>query len=293
MPVWNGQEFLAEAIESILSQTYRKFELLVADDASQDDSYQIAKAYAKKYPNRVKVFHLRKQTNEAGNGAVNAVLKHARGEYIARMDADDVAHPKRLEKQVAYMEGHPKVMVLGTQARVIDGQGKVTGQKVYPTRHEEIVKAYAVVHPMIHPSVMVRRSMLPDKNRLYQMKFGINDDYYTFFGLQKIGRFANLPQKLLDYRVHGKNASLVQLKKRYKNISNIRKAAVADFGYKMNWKAKGVVMVQGVIVAMLPELVLTQMYLMMRGMAGVKWGAWKEWLPSVNLRTSRRLVYTN
>lgn len=267
MPVYNAREFLAEAIESILSQTYKNFELLIVDDGSTDDSWEMIGKYARRYPKKIKTLRLKSRTNEAGNGAVNAILPKARGEYIARMDADDVAHPKRLEKQVAFLEKNSQVILVGTQARVTDARGRVTGKKTYPLSHDEIYKQYAVVHPIIHPSVMIRRSMLPNKNRLYELKYGVNDDYYTFFRLMNYGEFANLSGRLLDYRVHGSNVSLVNLKKQYKNIARIRKAAQKDFGYKVPVKARLVMFLQDLIVGVVPEKLLTGAYLFLRGMS--------------------------
>lgn len=267
MPVYNAGGFLVEAIESILKQTYTNFEFLIVDDGSKDNSWEIITKYKKKFPKLIKTYRLKRNTNAAGNGAVNAVLPQARGLYIARMDADDVAHPKRLEKQVRFLSNHPRVILVGTQARVIDRMGNVTGKKSYPLDHTSIYKKYAVVHPIIHPSCIIRRSMLPDQNRLYQMRFGVNDDYYTFFTLQKVGQFANLPDYLLDYRVHGHNASLQNLKEKYFNITRIRDVARKELGYSMTLKARIIIVIQTALVRVIPESLLVGIYLALRGMS--------------------------
>lgn len=266
MPVYNAQKFLAAAIESIVKQTYKNIELIIVDDGSTDDSPKIIKYYKSKYPSLIKNYRLKKRSNEAGNGAVNAVLKKAKGVYLARMDADDVAHPQRIEKQVRFMENNPEIIVVGTQARVIDENGQVIGKKTNPTSHKDIYQKYAIVHPIVHSSCMIRRSLLPNQNRLYELKGGINDDYYTFFRLLSYGRFANLPEYLTDYRVHGNNISLRHLKKRYKVINNIRKQAVEQFGYQMSWLAKVVIVFQSFLVTILPDNVIDNLYLISRGM---------------------------
>lgn len=266
MPVYNAAEFLVKAIESVLDQTYRNFEFLIVDDGSTDDSWKIINSFQKKYPKLIKTFRLKKNTNAAGNGAVNVIIPKAKGEFIARMDADDVAHPQRIERQVKFLLNHPEVILAGTQAKVINAEGEVIGEKSYPLTHEKIYKKYAEIHPIIHPSCMIRRSLLPHKNKLYEMKCGVNDDYYTFFRLLNYGRFANLPEYLLSYRIHKGNSSLQDLKKKYANISNVRKIAQKKFGYQVSWKAKAVIYLQDILVNLIPEEMLVSVYLFVRGM---------------------------
>ena len=160
MPVYNAGEFLVEAIESILDQNYRNYEFIIVDDGSTDNSWNIIKVIKEKYPKKIKIFRLKKQTNFAGNGAVNYGLKHTKGEFIVRMDADDISMPDRLEKQVDFMLKNPNLILLGTQAKVINKKGKIIGDKNVPLTHKEIYDKYGVVHPVIHPSCMFRRSLL-------------------------------------------------------------------------------------------------------------------------------------
>lgn len=265
MPVYNAGEFLVEAIESIVNQTYPNFEFLIVDDRSTDNSREVIRKYQKKYPKLIKAYFLRKNINSAGNGAVNAVLKYAKGEYIARMDADDISYPRRIEEQVKFLEKNKDIILVGTQALVIDGNGKIIGRKLFPLSHKEIYKKYAVVHPIIHPSCMIRRSALEDKNRLYELKGGVNDDYFTFLKLLQRGKFANLPEILLKYRVHGKNTSLRKLKEKYFMISQIRKTAVKNFGYKISFKNKVIVALQDFVIALLPENILERFYFLTKG----------------------------
>lgn len=270
MPVYNAGDYLVEAIESILHQTYRDFEFIIVDDGSTDNSWKTLKEYQKKYPKRISIYRLKKNINAAGNGAVNAVLPYARGKYIARMDADDRAYPERLEKQVNYLNSHAEIIILGTQALVIDQNGYRIGKKSYPLNHDDIYKNYAVVHPIVHPSCMIRRAMLPDKNKLYEMKCGVNDDYYTFFRLLNYGKFANLSDYLLNYRIHQKNASLQNLKNKYANISKIRRMAQEKFAYKAPVRAKFIIFLQDLLVNIIPEDMLKSVYLFIRGINFIK-----------------------
>lgn len=265
MPVHNAQAYLAEAIASIVDQTYSNVELLIIDDASTDTSLKIARQFAKKYPKIVKSYQTPKQTNSAGNGATNYGLQFAKGEFIARMDADDVALPERIATQVEYMIAHPNVILCGSQAEVIDGKGKHTGVKSLPLSHAEIYDQYGVIHPIIHPTVMIRRSLLPDPDKIYQMKWDVNDDYYTFFTLLQYGEFVNLPQLLLKYRIHGSNLSLNNPKQKFFNSVKIRIEAISKLGYKISPKALGIMIAQVIIVSLIPERVIVPLYMMIRG----------------------------
>lgn len=265
MPVYNARDFLVPALESILKQTYKNFEFLIVDDASSDNSWETITNYKKKYPS-IKIYKLNKNTNEAGNGALNKVLKFCKGKYIARMDADDIAHPQRLAKQVDFLEKNKEVIILGTQGVVIDKNGKIVGKKEFPVSHNLIYKAYGTVNPLLHPSCMFRRSLLPNKNRIYEEKFGVNDDYYTFFRLLNYGKFANLPDFLLKYRIHGHNFSLQKPKERFFTSLKIRYQAIKRFNYKISLKSLLTTFLQCLIIVPLPEKFIVPLYMYIRGM---------------------------
>lgn len=266
MPVHNAGKFLAPAISSIVDQTYTRVELIIVDDASTDDSWDTIKAFKKQFPKLIRAYHVPKQTNSAGNGATNYGLTKAKGEYIARMDADDISLPTRIEKQVAYMLSHPSAILVGSQAIVIDGNGKKTGIKTMPTDHDEIYKQFGVLHPLIHPTVMLRRSLLPQKDRIYAMKWHTNDDYYTFFKLLNHGHFANLPEFLLKYRIHGKNLSFVNPKEKFRNSVSIRIEAVKQLGYQMSIQAMLLMFVQYIVISLIPSNLIVPLYMAIRGM---------------------------
>lgn len=265
MPVYNAGDFLVEAVTSILAQTYKNLELICIDDASTDNSWSIVSKYQKKFPKKIKAYRVKKQTNAAGNGAMNYGLQFAKGSFIARMDADDISLPKRIEKQVAFMQKNPDVMLLGTQALIINRNSQVTGKKTMPTTHEQIYEQYGVFHPIIHPSVMIRRSMLPNKNRIYEMIWDVNDDYFTFFKFLSIGKFANLSESLLKYRVHGKNFSLKNPKQKFINSVGIRFAAVKNAEYRFSTKAAMLFLAQILFVLPMPERLIVPAYLWVKG----------------------------
>lgn len=273
MPVYNAGDFLREAIESILNQTYQNFELIIIDDASTDQSNKVIRMYAKKYPKKIHAIYLKKNINGGGDAAGNVGFAKARGEYIARMDSDDVASVNRLEKQVDYMKAHKQIDVLGSCAWVINGSGDVTGEKNVPLTHKGIYQEFFTFHPMIHPTVMVRRSSIMGKT-LYSQKLPSNNDYLTFFKLIMNGkRFANLPDKLLQYRLHGTNDSLLKLKRNFINSLRTRYVAVRQLGYKPSLLSVVKLISQCAAVFILPERVAVEIYLLVRGIR--KWSDYR------------------
>jgi len=277
MPVYNAGKFLAPAIESIIRQTYEHIELIIVDDASTDDSWEIVKAYRRRYPKLIRVYRVHKQTNSAGNGATNLGLTKARGQFIARMDADDLSYPERIEKQVAYMTAHPVTIVLGTQAKVIDKHDKIIGVKNMPTTHDAIYEQFGILHPLIHPSVMIRRSLLPYADKIYAMKWDVNDDYYTFFRLLNYGAFANLPEYLLKYRIHGNNLSLNNPKEKFMNSIKIRLDAMRQ-GYHMSLSSMLIMFVQFAMLSITPSGLIVPVYMFVRGMNQKPEKSFLSWL---------------
>lgn len=267
MPVYNAGEFLREAIDSILAQTFKDFEFIIVDDASTDYSWEIIKWFKNQHPKKIRVIRLTKNRNNGGDACANEGYKLARGKFIARMDADDIAHPKRLEKQVKYLQGHQNVILLGTQAYVINRDGNITGEKREPTNHTEIENDYFKYHPIIHPSVIIRRSLLPKRNYLYKIKYNANNDLLTFFELLNYGKFANLPEKLLYYRIHGGNDSLVDPKRKFANTFKIRMQAWRELGYKPTPVAVALTFIQLLISSTMPEKVITFLYMTWRGLS--------------------------
>src|SRR5436190_20858327 len=147
MPVHNGERYMREAIESILVQTFTNFEFLVVDNGSTDDSVEIARSYADP---RVRVL------TEPQPGlvpALNRGIAEARGQYIARMDADDVSVPQRLMRQVDYTRRHPNTAMVGTWAQVIDGSGTLMDRRLaLPTHGKALHVALCIVNSFVHGS---------------------------------------------------------------------------------------------------------------------------------------------
>jgi glycosyltransferase involved in cell wall biosynthesis len=262
MPIFNGSKYMVEAIDSILGQTYKNFEFFIVNDNSTDSTWEILKSYKKRYP-KLKIIKLTSQHGPFG--AINHALRLAKGKFIAPMDCDDISNPKRLEKEVKFLLNHKNVIVVGTYARIIDGNGKVIGKKAFTTKNSDIYKKFLEIHPIVHPSSMIRRSLLPEKNKIYYEQFGINDDYFTFFKLLEYGQFANIGEFLFNYRIHLKNNSLQGLKGKLFNTIKIRLIALTQLGYKPT--LTGLIKFSGQIIvgSILSESQLFTLFLITKG----------------------------
>lgn len=197
MSVYNGEQYLAEAIDSILGQTYTEFEFIIIDDASQDNSFSIVRDFARK-DKRIRI--IENQDNQGLSVSLNKGVRAARCEYIARMDADDISAPTRFEKQVAFMDANPEIGVCGTWFEMIgERQGQV-GK--FPNKHTAIHLRMLFANAMAHPTVMMRASLLERYSLQYDEQVLFAQDYELWSRAIENLRFANLDQVLLYYRVH-------------------------------------------------------------------------------------------
>lgn len=212
MPTLNSGMHIAEAIESILNQTVTDFEFLIVNCPSKDNTLKIIEQYAKQ-DKRIKIINCKKTLSVAE--ALNTGLKYCHGEYIARMDSDDISMPNRFEKQIEYMEKHPNVGILGTGIQMFGQRNGIFIYKEHITILDLIRKCY-----LSHPSVMFRRSLF-DK---YNLSYILNDaeDYDLWARAVKITEIHNLPMVLLKYRTHDHQATEVNLAKIRKNDKKIR-----------------------------------------------------------------------
>jgi GT2 family glycosyltransferase len=220
MPVYNAESYLAEAVESILGQTFADFELLVIDDGSTDRSGAILEEYAA----RDRRVRLTRRPNTGYTVALNDLLALASGDLVARMDADDVALPHRLERQMDYLRAHPDVVCLGTAVHLIDSAGRYLRDAHPGMDHETIQRlALAADCPLNHPSVMMRRAAVLAVGG-YHPEFEPAEDLDLWLRLGEVGRLTSLPEVLMKYRQHVRSFS-----ERHQRLQLERSAAaVAD-----------------------------------------------------------------
>jgi hypothetical protein len=197
MTVYNAGTFLEPSIRSILGQTFAGFEFLIVDDCSTDGSAELAESSASKDP-RIKV--IRNAHNRGQTECLNLGLGLARGRWIARHDADDLAHPDRLALQYQSAQKTPEIVLLGTNGRIINERNRVIGLLDAPLSHDGITWTAPFLNPFMHTSVMFRADVIRDEFGGYDHSYRIAQDYELW--TRVISRYpsANLPQRLIDYR---------------------------------------------------------------------------------------------
>lgn len=198
MPVFNAERYLSQALESLLGQTYGDFELIVIDDGSTDTGGKVIEKY-RALDARIVV---RRQENLGVTEALNRGLAMARGEYLARMDADDIALPNRFARQIEFMRDHPQVGLLATRCRLLHSDGTLSDQRDLATSDLEIRWASLFQNPLAHPTVMMRRRILEQHDLRYSFDWPAIEDYDLWTRLLPLTQAATLDEPLLLYRVH-------------------------------------------------------------------------------------------
>lgn len=199
LPVYNCERYVRLAVESLLAQTFADFELIVIDDGSTDRSKAILESLA----TRDARIRLVSRPNTGLTVALNEALALATAPLIARMDGDDVSMPERLAKQVAFMNANPDVVLLGAQIETIDPYGVPLEAPMFPLDHASLERELLTANGWVicHPVAMMRRSAI-DRVGGYHAEFNIVEDLELWLRLAEVGRIANVPERLLQYRQH-------------------------------------------------------------------------------------------
>jgi glycosyltransferase involved in cell wall biosynthesis len=198
MPVYNAQGYLAAAVESILRQSLSDFELIAIDDGSTDGSLRILEEFAER-DERVRIIS---RPNTGIVGALNDGLAEVRGDFVARMDADDIALPRRFEFQLAYLRVHTDCVAVGSAILQIDPDGDPIGVQHWAETHEEIDRLLlGGGGGLAHPTAMLRTASIRQIGG-YRQKYQWIEDKDLWLRLAEVGRLANLPEPLLKYRLH-------------------------------------------------------------------------------------------
>ena len=204
MAAYNGEAFIAETVESVLSQTLGDFELVIVDDASTDNTAGVLDRF-----DDPRVVRIRNETNLYLHPAINVGLAKCQGEFVARIDHDDIAEPTRLEKQIAYLREHPKFAGCATWTTEIDENGVETGQFEVPGNPDYVRWAMTIKSVLYHPTLMFRRDVLVESNA-YGLPVANSpaDDYEMLVHLLMAGHdFGVVEERLLKYRRFDGNMS--------------------------------------------------------------------------------------
>ncbi len=223
MSVYNAEDFLHEAIDSILSQTFTDFEFLIIDDGSKDKSLSIIKSYKDE---RIRLIS---RENRGLVASLNQGIKLAKGEFIARQDADDISIPERLEKEVAYLDAHPKVGLVGSNYAHIDRKGNRTGTvtNVF-TRPHDLKLTLITCNQYGHGSVMMRKDVLK-KVGDYDKSVGHVEDYDLWVRISRVADVANIEEPLYLWRKTEESISHSNLDLQIQQTFAIRDKAFEHF----------------------------------------------------------------
>ncbi|OHA18448.1 MAG: hypothetical protein A2664_00700 [Candidatus Taylorbacteria bacterium RIFCSPHIGHO2_01_FULL_46_22b] len=224
MPAYNAEKYLRESVLSILKQTFTDFELIIINDGSTDQTLSVAKSFTDP---RIKIID-----NKQNSGLVavrNQAIKAAQGKYIAWLDSDDIALPKRLEKQVVFMDRHPDQGLLGTAVALIDESGKRTGVRwKNKTPAEEMLVVMLFHNCFTQSSVMIRKSAIPQDG--YREGFAPAEDYDLWIRIAENWKCSNLPEILTEYRKYAGSVSGSNTPKGQVSIEKVVRNELEKFG---------------------------------------------------------------
>jgi glycosyltransferase involved in cell wall biosynthesis len=213
MPVFNNEKTISEAIESILNQTFGDFELIIINDGSTDKSDELIKMHEDK-----RIVYSSFQDNLGLVPRLNFGLNKAKGEFIARMDGDDIADANRLQKQLQIMTLNKEIGVCGTFIKYF---GEYNGYWHPPVSHDEISANLILGSTICHPTVMIRQSVLEKNKIFYEDVYNRAEDYHLWWKLSKVTILCNLDIELLHYRVSSNQVSTI-----YNDAQSIQKKQI-------------------------------------------------------------------
>ncbi len=205
MPVYNSEKFLREAIDSILQQTFTDFEFLIIDDGSTDNSVSMVQAYTDP---RIRFYQ--NEQNMGISPTLNKGIALAAAPYIARMDADDISYPDRLQKQYDYMQAHPDCVMVSSLVRVVAEDGQLIREDLFESKY--FYYNLTFICWIYHPTVMYRKTAVQDVG-MYTEAY--SEDYELFWQLSRKYKIFNLPEVLLDYRQTSQSLHQVLRKQEY------------------------------------------------------------------------------
>ena len=247
MPAYNAQLYVAQAIESILNQSYRNYEFIIVDDASTDKTSKILTDFKKRDK---RIILVRTKKNEGVTRSLNKALKITKGKYIIRMDADDWSYPDRFRLQVELMNKNPNVVVSGSHIEVCDQNLNPRYVRRYQLDDTNIRKHLFRYSPFAHPATIWRAIVL--KKEKYNVILTVCQDYELYFRVGAIGKFMNLDKILLKLRMHSQSVSTTKNDLQLKNTVLIRLHAVLLLGYNMSKLDKVYNLMQELAIGLIP-----------------------------------------
>src|SRR3989344_2143926 len=228
MPAYNAHKYIKSAIESILGQTFRRFELIIINDCSTDKTLPIIRSYSKK-DSRIKIINNNKRLDIALS--LNKGVGIASSNIIARMDADDIAFPNRLELQYKLINSSRNIGVVGANIEIMDEVENVIATRSYPTSSNKLKSCLFRYSPFAHPVVFFRKNMF-EKVGGYDPKYSPTEDLDLWFRLGSKSEFRSINETLLKYRLSVKSSSHSIIRDLELLVFRIRLDAIVKYGYR-------------------------------------------------------------
>ena len=223
MPAYNAEKYIKEAMDSILNQTYGDFEFIVLNDCSRDRTEEIILSYEDD-----RIVYVKNEQNMGVAATLNKGLGLAKGDYIARMDADDISMPERFAQQVAALDANPKLAVLGTNTEIFNENGTIcTGWSA--TNPDQMKVDLLFSCGLAHPSVMMRRQVIQAMGG-YDLEFEGMEDYDLWCRVAEEHDVSTLPQILFRYRVHGAQVTKNPSEKYMQRLRSLKLRQLAQLG---------------------------------------------------------------
>lgn len=263
MSAYNAEKYVGDAIESILNQTYTNFEFIIVDDKSTDNTLNIIKQFSAK-DKRIRIISLKK--NLGPSLAANIGLKEIKGQYLVRMDADDISDAHRLEKQIDFLNKNPEISMLGGQCNLIDSEGTIIGRKLFPIDNKSIFESLFNRNPIQHPTCMINLRNMTINSMLHDGKSVLAHDLELVFLASRYGNLANLNDFILKYRQYSESFSLMNPKKTFWQTFIVRMQSISKYGYIPTFKGTVTTLTQIIFVSIVPSKWIYPIYTVIRGM---------------------------
>ncbi|OOE94681.1 glycosyltransferase family 2 protein [Salinivibrio sp. AR640] len=215
LPIYNAQETLEKCLNSLVIQTYVNIEIIAINDGSQDESLSILERF-KETDRRIRIVS---RSNKGLVYTLNEAISLARGYFIVRMDADDIAFPERISKQVDFMVSNPDILASGTAAQCFGDEERLISKSV---SHVDLLFSSLDKTPIIHPSAIIRRSVFSDYGVIYDDKYPHAEDVKLWSDISKVGLIGNIEEVLLMYRVSDHQVSRVYQEKQKESAIKAR-----------------------------------------------------------------------
>lgn len=228
IPIYNGEKYIEQTIESVLAQTYQTWELVIINDGSSDNTEKLVLKYT---DNRIRYF--RNDINKGISFSLNKGLEESRGEFIARLDADDIALPFRFEKQVGFLTENKDYVLCGSYFQTISATGKTMKQVRFPANNRD-AQSYLLLHNCFCQSAIMMKAQIA-KELKYDLEFKIGEDYDLWYRISKLGKITNLPQYTTLYRIHDTNITR-KSEVMFNNVNKINKKILDDLGIEYSEK---------------------------------------------------------